>query len=271
MSQPLVSDDLWAVVAPLLPPAPPKPKGGRPRVSDRAALTGIIFVLKSGIPWEMLPQEMGCGSGVTCWRRLRDWQDAGVWDRLHRELLDRLGEAGQIDWSRASLDSASIPAKRGANAFGPNPTDRGRAQRAPRTKRHVVVERIGLPLASLLSGANRHDSMVFEALLDAVPPIRQPTGRRRKRPDKLHADKADDIPRCRRALSQRHITVHIARKGVERSDRLGRHRWVIERTLAWLNRMRRLTVRDERRSDIHQAFLTLGCCLICFNALQKGF
>jgi transposase len=111
-----VSDELWALVAPLLPAEPPKPKGGRPRVSDRAALTGIIFVLKSGIPWELLPQELGCGSGVTCWRRLRDWQEAGVWDRLHRELLDRLGEADQIDWSRASLDSASIPAKRGANA-----------------------------------------------------------------------------------------------------------------------------------------------------------
>jgi transposase len=114
MAKPLVSDDLWAVVAPLLPPEPPKPKGGRPRVPDRAALAGISFVLKSGIPWEMLPQELGCGSGMTCWRRLRDWQAAGVWDALHRTLLDRLGAAGQIDWSRASLDSASIPAKRGA-------------------------------------------------------------------------------------------------------------------------------------------------------------
>lgn len=114
MSKPLLPDDLWAIVAPLLPPEPPKPQGGRPRVPDRAALTGILFVLKSGIPWEMLPQELGCGSGVTCWRRLRDWQAAGVWDRLHRTLLDRLGEAHRIDWERASLDSASIPAKRGA-------------------------------------------------------------------------------------------------------------------------------------------------------------
>jgi transposase len=114
MSKPLVSDELWAVVAPLLPLEPPKPKGGRPRVSDRACLSGIIFVLKSGIPWEMLPPELGCGSGVTCWRRLRDWQEAGVWDRLHHTLLDRLGEADRLDWSRASLDSASIPAKRGA-------------------------------------------------------------------------------------------------------------------------------------------------------------
>ncbi len=114
MSKPRVSDERWALATPLLPPEPPKPKGGRPRVPDRACLAGILFVLKTGIRWEYLPIEMGCGSGVTCWRRLRDWQDAGVWDRLHRTLLDRLGEADRIDWERASLDSASVPAKRGA-------------------------------------------------------------------------------------------------------------------------------------------------------------
>jgi transposase len=130
-----------------------------------------------------------------------------------------------------------------------------------------VVERRGLPLAQLLSGANRHDSIVFEALLDAVPPVKQPNGRRRKRPAKGHADKAYDIPRCRQALRRRHIRVRIARKGIDSSARLGRHRWVVERTLAWLNRFRRLTVRYERRADIHHAFLTLGCALICFKAL----
>jgi transposase len=114
MSKPLVSDGLWELIAPLLPPERPKPKGGRPRVPDRAALTGILFVLQSGIPWELLPQEMGCGSGVTCWRRLRDWHQAGVWARLHQVLLDRLGMADQIDWSRASLDSRLVPAKGGA-------------------------------------------------------------------------------------------------------------------------------------------------------------
>jgi transposase len=114
MAKPLVSDDLWAAIAPLLPSESPKPQGGRPRIPDRAALTGILFVLKSGIPWELLPQELGCGSGVTCWRRLRDWMAAGVWHRLHRVLLNRLGGADRIDWSRASADSASVPAKGGA-------------------------------------------------------------------------------------------------------------------------------------------------------------
>ena len=114
MAKELVTDELWEIVEPLLPPEEPKPRGGRPRVPNRAALTGIVFVLKTGIPWEMLPKEMGCGSGSTCWRRLRDWQEAGVWRRLHRVLLDRLGEADEIDWERACLDSASVAAKRGA-------------------------------------------------------------------------------------------------------------------------------------------------------------
>jgi transposase len=113
-----VPDALWSIVEPLLPPEPPKPKGGRPRVPGRAALAGILFVLRSGIPWEMLPSEMGCGSGITCWRRLRDWQEAGVWDRLHRELLRRLRGADRIDWSRACVDSASLPAKKGAVRWG---------------------------------------------------------------------------------------------------------------------------------------------------------
>lgn len=114
----LVSDELWAVIEPLLPKKRPSQKGGRPRVPDRAALTGIIFVLQSGIPWEMLPLEMGCGSGVTCWRRLREWQQRGVWKRLHLALLQRLSEADQIDWSRAVVDSRSLPAKRGAKRPG---------------------------------------------------------------------------------------------------------------------------------------------------------
>src|ERR671927_1413208 len=104
MATRLVSDALWSLFAPLLPPRAPRPKGGRRPLDNRAALTGIVFVLKSGIPWEMLPQEMGCGSGMTCWRRLRDWQAAGVWQRLHEVLLVRLRQADRIDWSRAALD-----------------------------------------------------------------------------------------------------------------------------------------------------------------------
>ena len=131
MASPLVSDALWSIIEPLLPVSLPRPRGGRLRVSHRAALTGILFVLRTGIQWEMLPLEMGCGSGITCWRRLRDWQEAGVWDELHRELLCRLRVADRIDWSRACVDSASVAAKRGVIKQGrTRPTEAGSARSA---------------------------------------------------------------------------------------------------------------------------------------------
>jgi transposase len=109
----LLTDELWTVVEPLLPKQRRSRKGGRPPVPNRAALRGILFVLQTGIPWEYLPQELGCGSGVTCWRRLRRWQRRGVWKRLHRVLLERLAAAEQIDWRRAAVDSRSLAANRG--------------------------------------------------------------------------------------------------------------------------------------------------------------
>src|ERR687890_1258196 len=118
MNQPLVPEDLWEAIEPLLPNELPNPKGGRPRVPNRAALAGIVFVLRTGCPWRLLPRELGCGSGVTCWRRLRDWQEAGVWERLHTRLLNWLGDEAAVDWSRASLDSVSVRAKRGAKRSG---------------------------------------------------------------------------------------------------------------------------------------------------------
>src|SRR5947209_2733971 len=113
-----VGDELWEAIAPLIPPEPPKPKGGRPPIPPRNALGGILFVLRTGIGWQELTAEMGFGSGSTCWRRLRDWQAAGIWAGLHRTLLDRLGDAGKIDWSRASVDGGSAAAKRGARSPG---------------------------------------------------------------------------------------------------------------------------------------------------------
>ena len=180
-----------------------------------------------------LPKEMGCGSGSTYWRRLRDWQEAGVWEELHRVLLDRLGEANRIDWDRVSLDSASVSAKRGTKRTGPNPTDKGKAG----SKRHVVADQRGVPLAVVLSPANVHDSKVLEEVVDAISPIRKPPqGRPRKRPAELHADKAYDFPRCRKALSKRGITPRISGRGIYSSEKLGRHRWVVECMLAWLAR-----------------------------------
>ena len=112
MAKPILDDELWELIEPLLPPAKPRRfrHSGRKPVDNRKALTGILFVLRTGIGWEYLPQEMGCGSGMTCWRRLRDWQKAGIWDKIHRALLNKLRQAEKIDWSRAVVDSASVRA-----------------------------------------------------------------------------------------------------------------------------------------------------------------
>jgi transposase len=132
-----------------------------------------------------------------------------------------------------------------------------------------VADRNGIPLAITLSAANVHDSKMLETTIDAIQPIKRPRGRPRRRPAKLHADKGYDFPRCRHALRKRGIAPRIARRRIDSSERLGRHRWVVERTLSWLNRYRRLKVRYERRADIHRAFLSLGCALICWNSLQQ--
>jgi transposase len=164
MAKPILDEALWTVLELLLPPDPPRPRGGRPRLPHRQVLTGILFVLRSGIPWELLPKELGCGSGMTCWRRLQEWQAKGVWQRIHHALLNGLGQLGALDWRRASLDSGSVAAKRGGQATGPNPTDRGKAG----TKRHLIVEGQGIPLAVKLTAANDHDGPVFEPLLEAI-------------------------------------------------------------------------------------------------------
>ena len=121
MAKPLLTDELWGRIRPFIPPEPPKPKGGRPRVPDRNALTGILFVLKTGIPWEYLPKELGAGSGMTCWRRLRDWQAAGVWQKIWHALLDELGQADAIDWSAAAIDSCSVRAVSGGRTRARTP------------------------------------------------------------------------------------------------------------------------------------------------------
>jgi len=131
MAKSLVSDELWKLVEPLLPSIERSPQGGRPPIGHREALAGILFVLRTGIPWQMLPPEMGCGSGMTCWRRLRDWQEAGVWDRLHQLLLARLNAADRIDWSRAVVDSSSVRAVLGGQK--PAPTQPIAARRAANT------------------------------------------------------------------------------------------------------------------------------------------
>ena len=119
MAPPVLDDALWSLIEPQLPSSVARPKGGRPPLDNRKGLTGIIFVLKTGIPWEYLPQELGGGSGMTCWRRLHAWPQAGVWKSVHHIRLNQLRAADRIDWSRAVIDSASVRAVGGGRTLGP--------------------------------------------------------------------------------------------------------------------------------------------------------
>lgn len=263
MPKPLVSDELWNRIEPLIPKHQPSPLGGRPTVEDRQALTGIIFVLKTGIPWEDLPLEMGCGSGMTCWRRLRDWQAAGVWDKLHQVLLAELRSIDKIDWSRAIVDSSSVRAVGGGEKTGPNPTDR----RKLGSKHHVVTDGQGVPLQVELSGANAHDVTHLLSLVTRIPPVRGKPGAPRSRPDAVYGDRAYDSQPHRTLLGWLGIAPFLARRGTEHGSGLGTIRWVVERTLSWFHQFRRLRTRWDRRADIHDGFMGCAKDLICLNFL----
>lgn len=189
----------------------------------RLCLTGIVFALRSGIPWQMLPQELGCGSGMTCWRRLRDWQQSGVGDLIHFGLLDWLARFNHIDWSRAVVDSCSIRAVHGGDQTGPNPTDR--AKRG--SKRHLICDGRGVPLAVRPTGANRNDSQEALALVDAVPPLHGARGRPRQRPDCVLGDRGYDAAAIRRGLWARQIVPWVAMRRTAHGSGLGRWRWVV--------------------------------------------
>ncbi|MCX4391632.1 MULTISPECIES: IS5 family transposase [unclassified Streptomyces] len=260
----IVSDELWLLIKPLLPQPAPKLVAGRPRVPDRQALCGILFVLHTGIQWEYLPQELGFGSGMTCWRRLAAWNEAGVWDRLHAVLLTKLRSAKQLDWSRAVIDS-SRQSRSTRPKSGPSPVDRAR----PGSKHHVLVDGQGIPLAVSLTGGNRNDITQLMPLLAKVPPVAGLVGRPRRRPDTLLGDRGYDHDKYRRLVWAQGIKPVIARRGVPHGSGLGVHRWVVERTIAWLHAFRRLRVRWERRDDIHEAFLGLATCLITHRHVQR--
>ena len=188
------------------------------------------------------------------------WTEVGLWRRLHRAVLRPPRRAGADRLvPRGGGCSQRAGQKRGT-LTGPNPVDRGK----PGSKLHVLTATAGLPLAVAVTAANTHDSL---ALIPLAPAIRSRRGARRRRPAKLHADKGYDYDHLRTWLRQRRITPRIARRGVETSDRLGRHRWVIERSLAWLTGYRRRTLRYERSARLFTAFLTLAATLTCYKRL----
>ena len=155
--------------------------------------------------------------------------------------------------------------KRGC-ATGPSPVDRARTG----SKHHLLVDATGIPLAWTLTGGNRNDVTQLIPLVERIPPVRGKVGRPRRRPDRVAADRGYDHDKYRVQLRERGIAPEIARRGTGHRSGLGRYRWVVERTFAWLHQFKRLLVRYDRRAEIHEAFLALGCCLVCYRRLKNS-
>lgn len=199
----LVSDKLWQRLEPLIPKRRRKNRhvqhAGRKPAEDRRVVNGILFVLRTGVPWRWLPATSDFPSGHTCRRRLRRWHKAGVWQRLFETLLAELRRTDQIDWYRALVDSATVRAPCGGAKTGPNPTDR----RKLGSKHHLLSESHGIPLAVILTKANRHDVTQLLPLLDKVPRVKGKRGAPRCRPEQVQGDRAYDSEPHRKAIKKR--------------------------------------------------------------------
>jgi transposase len=225
----------------------------------RKILTGIVFVLKTGIDWDDLPAELGWGCGKTCKNTLKTWQAAGIWERLHHLLLEELQEADQIDWSHGAVDSTKARALGGGDDTGPNPTDRSKLG----TKHHVLTDAQGIPLATTVTGANEPDVKQLLPLVDSIPDLSGPEGDKQTKPDELYADRAYDSEPHRQELRDRGIEPTIPKRRTEHGSGLGIYRWVVERTNSWLHSFGKLRLRTDPDGDIHKALVSLGSALIC--------
>jgi transposase len=264
---PAVTDELWDRIQPLLPVRPRRFRyPGRKPLDDRQVLNGILFVLVTGIGW-------GAPAPRARLRLRHDLlaQVAGL------ERGRGLGSAPPAPARRASRGRPArlvtgagglqpCAGHRGGDKTGPSPVDRGRLG----SKHHLITDANGLPLACVLTAANVNDITQLLRLVDAIPPVRGRPGRPRRRPDAVVGDRGYDSDPHRRALWQRGVRPELARRGGLHAPTLGQHRWRVERSLSWLHQFRRLRIRWEFRSDMHEAFLRLACCMICWRRLEPS-
>ena len=257
-------DECFETVAHHLPPEQPVgPKGGRPRVGHRVVIRVIWFVLATGARWEDVPEELGC-SGRTAHRRLRAWEEAGIWDRLHADLLAALKRAGKLDLDTVIIDGVTVRAFGGGEATGPSPVDR----RKSGTKHTVMVDKAGVPLAIRTAGANASDHKQILPLVLDFPRVGGTPGRPKELPDEAYADRGYDSEVARALLRWLGIERTSPGRRTAHGSGLGKVRWVVERTISWLEGLRRLRVRYDRLGVIMDAWATLAASVICFRILH---
>lgn len=258
-----VSDALWAQVAPLIPPAPPRPKGGRPRMPDRQAFAAMVYLLRTGSQWNALPRDLGASSTVH--DRFQEWERAGVFQAIWAAGLTVYDELHGIQWDWQAADGVLTKAPFGGAATGPNPTDRGKRG----VKRSLLTDGAGIPLALVVERANRNDMKLIAATLDGIIIARPDPATTAQH---LCLDAGYDYAVVRQEVTDRGYVVHIRSRGEERQAPVAHpgakaRRWVVERTHSWLNRSRRLLVRWEKKRQNYLAFVHLACAQLIFAKL----
>lgn len=257
-----VGDELWKRIEPLLPEVRTYPVGGRPRMDRRMAVTAIFYILRTGCQWKALPRTLGASS--TVYDYFRRWEQAGVFTALWQAgLCEYDGKVG-IGWKWQSVDGCMTKAPLGGEAVGPNPTDRAKSG----TKRSLLTDQTGIPLALAIDGANRHDKKMLENTLCGLMADRPDPDEDRQH---LCLDKGYDFADIRDLAVELGYVPHITARGEEaaakkRSPRYRARRWVVERSHSWLNRFRRILVRWEKLVARYEAFLHFACALIVWRA-----
>lgn len=264
MTRARMPDAFFDLAAHHLPPEQPVgPEGGRPRVGHRAVLNVLWFVLASGCRWEDVPPELGC-SGMTAHRCLRLWEEMGVWDRLHVDLLRLLRQAGKLDPDLVIVDAVLVRAFGAGEQTGSSPVDR----RKKGSKHTLLVDRHGVPLAIRTAPANASDHRQIIPLVMDFPKVTGKPGRPKEMPDALYADRGYDSDATRWILAWLGVEPHIARRRTPHGSGLGKIRWVVERTISWLKGLRRMRIRYDRLAIIQDAWDTLAASVICFRLLH---
>lgn len=236
-------------------------------MSDRQAFAAIVYVLRTGLQWNALPRELGASSTVH--DRFQEWEQAGLFRLLWQVSLQSYDELVGIQWEWQAVDGAMTKAPFGYGATGPNPTDRGKLG----TKRSLLTEGAGIPLAMTIEGANRHDMKLLSTTLDGmVLPRPEPS---EEHPQHLCLDAGYDYPATREEVENHHYVPHIRSRGQEKQEKIvipgyRARRWVVERTHSWINRSRRLLVRWEKKVENYLAFLHLACAQLIFAKVLLG-
>jgi len=263
-----LSDEIWEQIEPLLPPEKPLGTPGRPVVPFRKVVNGVLYVLRTGCQWKAVPDQYGSGSTVH--RRFQEWTQAGIFEAIVEMVLKWYDQVRGIAWKWQSGDTKLLPAPLGGEATGPNPTDRGKSG----TKRHVLVDGNGAPLAFYLTAANRHDVKGLPPLLTGGWLIERPEPDETN-PQHICLDKAYDDQKMDEFLHNLGYIIHVKRRGQDATPGIGEpiypaRRWKVERTISWLNNMRKLRVRWEKKAANYRALWLLASALIVYRLIVLG-